>query len=328
MAEARARRHGRRADRPQRIPKPGWRDILLRTKDEIAEDQISLVAAGVAFYGLLALFPAIAAGVSIYGLVADPAQVQQNVAMLEQVLPAQASAIINQQLQRIASGSTGALSVGLAFSVIIALWSATAGTKALMSALTVVYDEEESRSFLRFNLFALGLTLVVILYGLIAFALLAALPAALGMMGLPHWVDVAASWLRWPLLALVVIFGLSVLYRYAPDRHHARWRWVSWGAVAATVLWLMGSALFSVYVANFGSYNETYGSIGAVVVLLLWFDLSAFIFLGGAELNAEMEHQTNRDTTVGGDQPRGQRQAYVADDVGRVPPSKTGSSSR
>jgi membrane protein len=136
------------------------------------------------------------------------------------------------------------------------------------------------------------------------------------------------NWLRWPLLAVIVIFGLSVLYRYAPDRRNARWRWVSWGAVAATVLWLMGSGLFSVYVANFGRYNETYGSIGAVVVLLLWFYLSAFVFLAGAELNAEMEHQTNRDTTVGGDQPRGQRQAYVADDVGHVPGSKTGSWSR
>jgi membrane protein len=328
MAEARARRRGRRVDRPERIPKPGWRDSLLRTKNEIVKDQISLISAGVAFYGLLALFPAIAAGVSIYGMVAEPSQVQQNVAMTEQIMPSQASGIINQQLNHIAAGSTNALSIGLAVSIIIALWSASSGTKAMMSALNIAYEQEETRSFVRYNLFAYGLTLLIILYVIITLAILGALPAALGTIGLPHWVDVAVNWLRWPLLAVIVIFGLSVLYRYAPDRRNARWRWVSWGAVAATVLWLMGSGLFSVYVANFGRYNETYGSIGAVVVLLLWFYLSAFVFLAGAELNAEMEHQTNRDTTVGGDQPRGQRQAYVADDVGHVPGSKTGSWSR
>ena len=316
--EARAAR-GRTADTPRQMPAAGWRDVLWRTKNEMSRDNLSLVAAGVAFYALLAIFPAIAATVSIYGLVADPQTVEQQLAATSQVLPEQARSIIEEQLKRVTSGASAALSLGAIFSLLLALWSANKGTQSLITALNIVYDEEEKRGFVRLTLISLALTLGIILFVLVCIVAIAVMPALLGNLGLPESVRQLASWLRWPLLGLAFVIGLAVFYRFAPSRDEPRWRWVNWGAVLATVLWLIGSVLFSWYVSNFGSYNETYGSIGAVVVLMMWFWVSALIVLLGAELNAEMEHQTERDTTRGDDQPMGMRGAYVADTVGERP---------
>lgn len=310
---------GRQAQSPQQIPKAGWRDILLRVKDEQKKDNLSIVAAGVAFYGLLAIFPALAAMISIYGLVADPVQVQQQLATLGQVLPQEAYQVIHQQLQAIVSSSGGALGLGAIGGILLSLWSAAKGMKAMITALNIAYGEEERRGFVKLNGLALLLTLGSILFILLSLGLIVALPALLGNLGLPDLFRGLFSFLRWPLLALCVIVGLALLYRFAPNRDQPRWKWVSWGAVVATVLWLVLSGLFSFYVSNFGSYNKTYGSVGAIVILLLWFFLTAYMFLLGAEMNAEMEHQTRHDTTRGEPRRMGRRDAKMADTVGRRP---------
>jgi membrane protein len=315
-AEPRGAGRGRAAERPEQIPAAGWRDILWRVKAEMATDNLSLVAAGVAFYVLLAIFPAIAAIVSIYGLVADPQTVEQQLTAISHLLPEEARGIVEEQLKRVTSTASPKLSLGAAFGLLLAIWSANKGTQALITALNIVYDEEEKRSFLKLNLISLALTVGLMLVLIVGLALIAVLPALLDNLGLPPEIRQWAAWLRWPILALAFMFALAALYRYAPSRDEPRWRWVGWGAVLATVLWLIGSALFSWYVANFGNYNETYGSIGAVVVLMLWLWLSVLIVLLGAEVNAEMERQTSRDTTRGPEQPIGRRGAYVADTVG------------
>ena len=310
---------GRRAERPQDIPKPGWRDIALRTKDEISDDHVSITAAGVAFYALLALFPAIAALISIWGLAADPAQIEQQIGSVAGMLPQEAASILRDQAHKVASNAGGALSFGLIFGLLLTLYSASAGMKALIEGLNIAYDEEEKRSFLRYNLVALGLTLGAIVALIVALGLVAVLPALLGNLGLGATAATLITWLRWPLLFVLAMAGLAVLYRYAPSRDEPRWRWVSWGSVIATVLWTLGSIAFSLYVRNFASYNETYGSLGAVVILLMWLWLTAYIVLLGAELNSEMEHQTAQDTTAGPARPLGERGARMADTVGRTP---------
>ena len=310
---------GRRAERPRDIPTPGWRDIALRTKDEISDDHVSITAAGVAFYALLAIFPAIAALISIWGLVADPAQIEQQIGSVAGMLPQEAASILRDQVHKVASNAGGALSFGLIFGLLLTLYSAAAGMKALIEGLNVAYDEQEKRGFIRYNLVALGLTLGAIVALIVALGLIAVLPALLGSLGLGSTAATLIAWLRWPLLFVFAMVALAVLYRYAPSRDEPRWRWVSWGSVIATLLWVLGSIAFSLYVRNFASYDATYGSLGAVVILLMWLWLSAFIVLLGAELNSEMEHQTAEDTTAGPPRPLGERGARMADTVGRTP---------
>lgn len=310
---------GRSAGKPSEIPKPGWRDILLRVKDEQKKDNLSIVAAGVAFYSLLAIFPAIAAAVSIYGLVADTVELQRHVATLGRFLPPEAFGILNRQLGDIVAGSGGALTVAAIGGIVLALWAAAKGMKALIIALNITYDEEESRGFFKLNGLALLLTLGSILFFLFSLTMIVVIPVVLEWLGLPETMRTAISLLRWPLLAVFIMLALAALYRYAPARDEPRWQWVSWGAVIATILWLVASALFSWYASNFGKYNETYGSMGAVIILLMWFFLSAYAVLIGAEFNAEMEHQTGKDTTRGKEEPMGRRNAEMADTVGRKP---------
>jgi len=312
---ARRSASGVTAERPSQFGWPAWRDVTKRAAGEVKEDSLSMVAAGVAFYLFLALFPAIAAGVSIYGLVADPADVQRALSGAAGVLPSQVVEILSQQMGKIAASSGSALGFGAILGILLALWSATKGTKALMEALNIVYEEHEGRGFLRLNAVALLLTLGVMVALVIAVAFVAVVPALLGRLGLPEMVQTVIAWARWPVLALLVMAGLAVFYRYAPSRQSPRWHWVSYGAVVATLLWLVASGLFSWYVSNSGSYNETYGSLAAIVILLMWFYISAFVVLFGAELNSEMEHQTARDTTTGEPVPLGQREATMADTV-------------
>ncbi|MFP4317183.1 MAG: YihY/virulence factor BrkB family protein [Desulfovibrionales bacterium] len=315
---------GRKASSPKQIPKAGWKDILVRTKGEVGRDNLSIVSAGVAFYALLAIFPAIGAMVSIYGLVADPGEIQQQISALSGVLPEQAMSILQNQLSRVASGAGGALSLGALFGILLALWSAAKGMKALITGLNIVYDEEDERGFVKLNAIALLLTLGAIIFAIIALGFIVAVPALLGTVGLSDVARILTRILRWPLLAVFVIIGLALLYRYAPDRSKPKFRWVSWGAVVATLLWILVSVLFSLYVTYAGSYNETYGSIGAVIILLMWFYITAFAVLFGAELNAEMEHQTGRDTTSGSPEPMGARGAHVADTRGESRESTKG----
>lgn len=307
---------GRHAEAPTQIPARGWWDILWRVKTEMSKDNLSVLAAGVAFYSLLAVFPALAAAVSIYGLVLNPHDVQDQVSMVIGIIPEEARTIITDQLTKITSQPKQSLGFGVLFALLFALWSSSAAVQTLMTGLNVVYDEVERRGVIRFYATALGLTLGGILFGLTALSLVAALPAALKFIGLPRSVETVLLLARWPLLAIAVMFALAVLYRFAPSRAKPRWVWVSWGAVMATVLWLGGSILFSFYVSHFASYNETYGTLGAVVILLMWFYLTGYVVLMGGELNAEMEHQTARDTTDKRGAPMGRRDAQMADTVG------------
>jgi len=312
-------RRGRHAAHPVQIPPLGWRDIGWRVWDELYKNNLFIVSAGVAFYGLLAIFPALAALVSIYGLLANPADVESQLAILGGILPADAWAVLQTQLQKVSARSQTTLSLSVLLSLLVTLWSARAGIGALLTAMNIVYKEEEKRSLLRFYLTALLLTVGAICFGVVALALIVALPALLGRVGLGEETAVLVRWLRWPFLTVSIMFALAVIYRFGPSRHPPRWKWVSVGAVIATLLWLLGSGLFSFYVSNFNYYNETYGSVGAVIILMLWFWLTAFIVLMGAELNAEMEHQTKQDTTIGKPKPMGERNAYMADTLGRRP---------
>jgi membrane protein len=310
---------GREARRPGEIPARGWRDIVVRVKDELAADNVSIVAAGVAYYIFLALFPGLAATVSIYGLVMDPATLQKHMGAVEQVLPREAADLINQELQRVVqAGSTdNRLGWAALAGIVLALWSAAKGMSSLMEALNIVYDETEERGFIRRNATALLLTLAFIVFLLVFLGLIAGLPALLSSLNVDDSVIRIVGYLRWPLLALAQIVALAVLYRYAASRAEPKWRWITPGAVVATLLWVAGSAAFSLYVSYFASYNKTYGALGVVVILLTWLLLSVYSVMLGAEINAEMEHQTKEDTTVGEAKPMGQRRAHVADTVGR-----------
>ncbi|GLR82862.1 YihY/virulence factor BrkB family protein (plasmid) [Azospirillum oryzae] len=311
---------GRSADSPSDIPKKGWKDILLRVWDEQSKDNVSMLAAGVAYYALLAIFPAVAALVSIYGLVADPAMIENQLNQLGSLLPPEALSIVSDQARKVATTPSQGLGFGLIFGLLLTLWSASRGTNSMVSALNIAYGEKETRGFIKLAMLSMGLTVAGLLFVILAMAMIVAVPAAINIIGLKDtpigWI---ASLARWPILAVTIVLALAVFYRYAPDRREPQWRWVSWGSAVATVVWLLGSLGFSIYVSNFGSYNETYGSVGAVVILLLWFNLTSYVVLMGAELNAEIEHQTARDTTARDGRsarPMGRRDAYVADTVG------------
>jgi membrane protein len=323
MAHGRGQRdtdqtRGREADSPREIPAKGWRDIGLRVKREASEDNVSIIAAGVAYYGFLAIFPALAAVILIYGLFADPAAIQHNVAALS-AIPSDVRDMLSQQLTNLARQSSGSLSAGVVISILLAVWSATKGMKALMTSLNIAYDQKEQRGFFHRTAVTLLFTLGMLALSVFALVLIAVFPAAVGRLGLPDVVATIIGWARWPILAAAVLLGLALLYRYGPSRQHAPWRWVTWGSAIGTAIWLAASAAFSFYVSHFGSYNKTYGSVAAIVILLTWFLLSAYIVIFGAELNGEMEHQTAKDTTTGPPKPLGRRGARYADTVGDTP---------
>jgi len=307
---------GRDATSPTEIPARGWRDVLTRTFTEAKADHVPLLAAGTAFFGLLAIVPALVAFVSLYGLVADPAEVTRQVGDLLGAAPTEVRDLVERQLSAVASSSSSSIGLGLAAGLVVALWSASSGMSHLIEALNAAYDERESRRFLRLRGLALLLTLGAVLFLVAAVVVLTVVPALLEGSALPAGAETTLTVLRWPLLAVGFATALAVLYRHAPDRDDAEWRWVTPGALVATALWLVGSGAFSVYVARFGSYNETYGSLGGIVVAMLWLFLTAYVVLLGAELDAELERQTLHDTTEGRDEPIGQRGATAADTVG------------
>jgi membrane protein len=308
---------GRSAESPGDVPGRGWWDVTKRVAGRLSRDRISIIAAGVAFYALFAVFPGLAALVSIYGLVFDPQQVSQQIQALGAILPPEASDILVQQLGDVSSSGRTGLGLAAAGGILVALWSASKGVKTLMEALNVAYHEEERRGFVRLNATALLLTLGAVISAVVAIALIVALPAIIAFVGLGRLAEVLLAIGHLVLLGLLMAFGMAVVYRYGPSRREPRWAWVTPGAITGTVLWLAGSALFAIYVRNFASYNETYGSMGAVVILLTWFLLTAYAILIGAEINGEVERQTEKDTTAGAGQPRGRRGAYAADTVAR-----------
>ncbi|EKV28205.1 Ribonuclease BN [Caenispirillum salinarum AK4] len=301
------------ADHPRRIPLVRAWHVAKVVYVRIGTDNLGVVAAGCAFYALLALFPFLAALISVYGLLSDPAAVSEQLQLIEGTVPDQVYDIVSAQVQQL-SAQDASLSLGLILSTSIALYSSTKGVKAVMRGLNIVYDETEQRNIIMQNLVALGLTAGFVIGMTIALLVVVVTPVVLGLLGLGQGITgTLVDLARWSILAIGLFGALAVIYRIAPNRRPARFQWLTWGAVVAAVLWLAASMLFSFYVANFASYNETYGSLGAVVVLLMWFFIGAYAVLIGGEINAELERGTARDSTVGPERPPGKRGAVVAD---------------
>jgi membrane protein len=309
---------GAEAESPQQIPASGWWQILKRAWAEAKADQVPLLAAGVAFFGFLALFPAMIAAVAAYGLVADPAQIRSQARNLAAAVPASARDLLMQQMDSLTAAPRQSLGIGLVIALAAALWSASGGIGYLLSAVNLAYDEEETRGFVRRKALALVMTLGAILFVLLAVGLLTLGPAIIGGGEVSAPVRILLQVVRVVLGVVLISVALAVIYRLAPDRDAPRMRWVSIGAAVATVVWLIASIGFSLYVETFGNYAKTYGSLSAVAVLMLWLWLSAYAVLLGAEINAESEEQTIRDTTRGEPEPLGQRRAVKADSL---PPS-------
>jgi membrane protein len=314
------RGRGRRARNPFRIPWAGWKDILWRTYERSNDDRLLATAAGVVFFGLLAVFPAITALVSSYGLFADPSTIGANLQALALMLPEGSFQIVQDQIVRVLNKGSVALGWTFLFGLALAIWSANAGVKAVIDALNVVYEEREKRGFLGLNLLSLTFTIGGIAALLLMVSAVVAFPLALDHLALPPDSRSVISLARWPLLFLVLLAALGILYRFGPSRQPARWEWLGVGTLAAALLWIAGSSALSWYLSNFGNYGATYGSLGAAIGLMMWMWMSATIVLFGAELNSEIEHQTAVDTTVGNTKPLGRRGAMMADTLGPAVP--------
>jgi len=312
-ASTRSSRPGEQAGAPTQIPPTGWWQVTRRAFKESTSDNVGILAGGVAFFAFLAIPPALIAGLTLYGLVADPQTVARQMQALAGSLPREAQPLIADQLNTLANGGNGALSIGLVISVLAAVWSASTGTSNLMAAVNIAYDQQESRGFLKLRATALALTLGAIVFVLLTLFLVAVVPPLLQALQLGVVGTILAQVLRWALLVGLVVGALAIVYRVAPDRNAPKFAWTSPGALTATVLWMLGSVGFSLYVNNFGSYNKTYGALAGVIVFLLWLYLTSYIILLGAEINAESEKQTEVDTTVGEPLPMGQRHAVAAD---------------
>ena len=317
---------GIHAEKPTQIPWRGWKQILKRAWAENKADNMPIIGGGVAFFGFLAIFPALIALISIYGLVASPQSVAKQVESFSSQLPSSAAALIKTQLTSIVDNSGSALSIGLAVSILAALWSASGGVGNLITAVNIAYDEAETRNFVKLKLTSLALTLGAILFVIITVGLVAVVPAVIQALPLGIVGTILAQVARWVLLLAVFAGSLAVIYRIAPDRDAPRFRWVSLGAVIVTVIWAAVSVGFALYVKNFGSYDKTYGTIAGVIVLMLWLYLTCYLVLLGAEINAEAEHQTAQDTTKGEPQPMGTRDAEMADTLPESPEPKPGDS--
>jgi membrane protein len=274
--EARARVKARRA----------WREILRLLYTAIGQHRVVSIAAGVTFFVLLAIFPAIAALVSVYGLFADPNTIRMHLDELSTLLPGGAIEIVGDQLNRVASGGTSTLGATFLFTLGLSLWSANAGMKALFDALNIVYDAEERRGLIKLNAVSLAFTAGALLVLLLALGAIVVLPAVMNYLGLGGTIITLA---RWPALYLLVVLALAIIYRFGPDREHAQWHWITWGSALAALAWIAASILFSWYAANFGSYNTTYGSLGAAVGFMTWIWISNMVILGGAEIDAVLE---------------------------------------
>jgi membrane protein len=307
---------GRDAASPSDIPAKGWKDILWRVYGNVSDHRILALAAGMTYYSILAIFPALAALVAIYGLFTDPASIAKHLDVVSGFIPGGAAEVAREQLTRVASKGGSTLGFTFAIGLIISLWSANAAMKALFDTLNIVYGEQEKRGFLKLNAMSLGFTLAGIAFILSALAAVVVIPIILEYLGLSNAADLLIRIARWPAMFLALAIGLSFIYRFGPSREAPRWRWITWGSAAATIMWIVASALFSFYAANFGTFNETYGSLGAAIGFMTWLWISAIAILLGAELNAEMEHQTKRDTTTGGPKPLGTRGAKMADTLG------------
>ncbi|ASM55137.1 MULTISPECIES: YihY/virulence factor BrkB family protein [Pseudoalteromonas] len=306
-------KRGQDAQQPVNIPLLGWWDITKRIFTQMSRDNLSLVAAGVAFYALLAIFPALAALVSIYAYFASPTDIGAHLSQVIELLPESTGELILSQIASIAQSSSTSLSLSAIGTLILTIWSSSKGSQALITACNISYQEYEKRSFFKAQLVRFLFSIGAIVVAIFALLIIGILPVVLNLVGLKENIDLLITFISWPLLAFTFNFALVLLYRYAPHRKPAKWRWITLGSVIATILWIVASIGFSFYVSKFASYNETYGSLGGVVIMLMWLYISAYIVILGATINAASEQQTAIDSTIGPDKKRGERGAYVAD---------------
>ncbi|WP_246057882.1 YihY/virulence factor BrkB family protein [Arenibacterium halophilum] len=304
---------GEMARTPRAIPIGGWKAIALRVWTEVGGDHISLIAAGVAFYGLLALFPAITALMALAGLVFDASQVTDQIGLVASIVPEAAAEIIIGQAAAITGSEDGGLGLTALIGFATAIWAASKGVGSLIEGINVAYDEAETRGFIRLTATRLGLTIFLVVGMVTGLGATIVLPSILQLLSFGVTTELLIGATRWVALFAMTAFGICVLYRVAPDRRAAQWSWLVPGAVLATILWVAASMGFAVYVQNFGSYQETFGAMAGVIILLMWLWISAYVILLGAELNAEAEAQTRVDSTVGKSMPLGERGAVKAD---------------
>jgi membrane protein len=304
---------------PRHFTAGDWGQVLRRVARRVLEARLPLLSAGIAFFALLSIAPVLVTALSIYGAVNSPAEASQQLASVARMLPAEIQPIVTDQLRTIAAASTQLDTVRGLVALGIALWTATAATTSLLDALTVAYHEDETRSALR----RVATAAALVLAGALLLGALLAAARALATMtdGAPAVVRAVVPWLAWSALAVLMTVALAVLYRVAPDRKGARWRWTSWGATGATVVWVMASLALFAYVRRLGTYASTYGSLAGVAISMFWLWLTVLLVVVGAAVNAEAERQTSRDSTVGPDRPVGEREAVVADSVPPYPDS-------
>lgn len=317
VERAKERGRGREADGPHQMNAKAWKDILVRTFVEIGRDRVTLIAAGVTYFLLLAIFPSITAVVSIYGLVADPSTVNQHVATLSSILPAGALSILDEQLTMIATQGAPTLGFALIVSLALALWSASAGIKSMFEAMNIAYGETEKRNFFQLSLLGLVFTLGGVIAAIAMFATVVAIPLVLGIFGFSEGFEWLVQIASYVVLVAILFAGIAALYRYGPSRQQAKWRWITPGAALSVAVVIIVSLLFSWYAANFANYDKTYGSLGALIGLLTWMWISVTVVIVGAELDSEIEHQTAKDSTIGAPEPLGNREATMADTVGK-----------
>ncbi|USE70261.1 hypothetical protein CTT31_14470 [Pseudoalteromonas maricaloris] len=310
-----AHKHGFNADRPSDIPALGWWDVSKRLYHSLSQDNLSLVAAGVAFYALLAIFPALAAVVSIYAYFSSPTEMVDQLLPLIELLPPSSQEIMLQQLKALTQKSQTSLSLGAIFTLFLTIWSSSKGCQALITACNITYHEHNKRQFLQALVVRFLFSVGAIFVAIVALSIIGILPIVLNLVGFTTALDSIIQLITWSILAALFHFSLAFVYRYAPHRRAAKWRWITLGSFTATGLWILASLGFSYYVAQFASYNETYGSLGGVVIMMMWLYLSAYIIIFGAALNASTELQTLKDSTVGPEKVRGQRGAFVADNL-------------
>ncbi|MBW4964816.1 YihY/virulence factor BrkB family protein [Pseudoalteromonas sp. CR1] len=309
-------KRGQHAEQPAHIPIKGWWDIAKRIFARMSKDNLSLVSAGVAFYALLAIFPAIAALVSIYAYFASPVEISEHLRQFTSLIPSSSRELILSQISDLTQSSQTRLTLGALGTLLLTIWSSSKGSQALITACNISYHEYEKRSFFRAQLVRFMFSVGAILVAIFALLIIGILPIVLNLVGLKDSIDLLIKVVSWPILALTFNFALVLLYRYAPHRKAAKWRWITLGSVIATVFWIVASIGFSFYVSRFSSYNETYGSLGGVVIMLMWLYISAYIVTLGAVINAETEQQTAKDSTIGPEKELGERGAYVADHLG------------
>jgi len=297
-------------------PARSWKDILKQVYVNFSEHRILALAAGMTYYSLLAIFPALAALVAIYGLFADPAAIARHLDEVSGILPGGAIDVAKDQLARVASHGSHTLGWTFIIGLAVSLWSANSAMKSLFDTLNVIYGEQEKRGFFKLNAISMTFTLAGIVFVLMALGAVVVVPVVLNFIGLSSVADLVVRLARWPAMFVIVALGLAVIYRWGASRETPCWRWISWGSAIASLLWLAASVLFSWYAANFGNFNQTYGSLGAVIGFMIWLWISAIVILLGAELDAEIEHRTARDSTAGAARPIGPRGTRVGNTAG------------